>query len=278
MSSDRLSKLERQKILCGIALLLVVFTVPHGRADLAMETETARLLEPGQFQIGTAFEFQTSRDGREYAMPMALEVGVFQRVELLIEPVAVTSIRPKGGESATDIGDLEVTVTGLVIKEQKFIPAVALAGEVKFPTSGNRQIGSGEFDYRLYAVASKRLGDFDVHVNLGYNIVGPPPGVETKNPIDVEAGVEWFVHPRFDLFAEINYIGSSIGSGKGEGGKVTPDETTDGGAGTPEISAAETIGTIGTRFHASRNVDIFGSFSYDNNDAKLFRTGITFKY
>ena len=47
---------------------------------------------------------------------------------------------------------------------------------------------------------------------------------------------------------------------------------------TPEIAADELVGSVGIRAHAARHVDVFGSFSYDNNDAKLFRTGVTIKY
>ena len=265
------------------ALVISSLAGADARADLAMETETARILEPGHFEISSAFEFQTDPGGKEFALPMAIEIGVYRHLEVLIEPVALTSIQPKGGEAATGIGDLETTVTYLVIEEKKYVPALALAAEVKFPTAGNRQIGSGEYDYRFYGIASKRLGDFDVHLNLGYNVIGSPPGVDTKNPIDVEAGVEWFVHPKFNVFAEINYIGSSVGSSvAAEAGAaaaaLAPADSADGGAGTPEIAAEEIVGTVGVRVHAASHLDVFGSFSYDNNSAKLFRTGLTIKF
>src|SRR4030081_3308342 len=87
------------------------FMVAAGRsfADLAMETETARILEPGHFEISSAFEFQTDPGGKEYALPMAFEIGIYRHLELLIEPVPITSIRPKGTEAATGVGDLETT-------------------------------------------------------------------------------------------------------------------------------------------------------------------------
>jgi hypothetical protein len=243
-----------------------------GHGDLAMETETARVLEPGHFEIGTAFEFQTSPNGKEYALPMAIEFGVFHHLEVLIEPVPFTSIHPKTGASATGVGDLETTLCYLIIEEKKYVPALAIAGEIKFPTAQNTQIGSGEYDYRFYAVASKRFGNVDLHINLGYNIVGAPSGQTTNNPIDAELGAEWFVHPKFDLFAEANYIGSSSPNG-GEG--ATP---TGSAAGAPEIGADEVIASVGIRFHLASHVDTFGSFSYDNNSAKLFRIGATLKY
>ncbi|MEP7016367.1 MAG: transporter [Verrucomicrobiota bacterium] len=265
---------------CFAFAIFLTFPASVMRADLAIETETARVLEPGHFEIGTAFEFQTSPSGKEYALPMAIEFGVFHHLEVLIEPVPFTSIQPKGGESATGIGDLETTLTYLVIEEKQYVPAIAIAGEIKFPTAGNTLIGSGEFDYRIYAIASKRLGPVDVHFNLGYNIVGSPPGVSTQNPVDVEVGAEWFVHPKFDVFAEINYVGSSSGSSSETGGAATARAVTQAEPGgvTAEIAGEEIVGTAGVRVHLARHVDMFGSFSYDNNNDKLFRTGVTIKY
>jgi hypothetical protein len=253
--------------------LIVAGSNAHG--DLSMETETARVLSPGHVEVGTAFEFQTSPAGEEYALPMAIEFGVLPRLEALIEPVAVTSIQPKGLPSATGIGDVEATLTYLVVEEKQIVPAMAIAGEIKFPTAGSRQIGSGEYDYRVYAIGSKRIGPVDVHANFGYNIIGSPPGVSTSNPIDLEAGAEWFVHPKFDLFGEVNYVGSSAGSeNAAEAGIPVAGESTV----TPEVAAEELVGSVGVRAHAARHVDVFGSFSYDNNDAKLFRAGVTIKY
>jgi len=259
-----------------LGAILIVGSVVHSAfGDLAIETETARVLEPGHFEFGAAGEFQTSPNGLEYALPMAVEFGVFHHLELLIEPVPFTSIRPKGGGSATGVGDLETTLTYLVVEEKKYVPALALAGEVKIPTARNSQIGSGEYDYRIYAVASKRLGNVDLHMNLGYNITGAPPGVETQNPFDVEVAVEWFVHPRFDLFAEVTYVGSSSPAG-GEG--ALPGVAIGEAGNTPEIAANELVGSVGIRGHVNRHLDIFGSFSYDNNNAKLFRTGFAIKF
>jgi len=39
---------------------------------------------------------------------------------------------------------------------------------------------------------------------------------------------------------------------------------------------SEAAGSV--RFHLTQNLDLFGTFSYDNNDAKLFRTSISLKF
>jgi hypothetical protein len=251
-----------------VVLVLLIAAGSNARADLALETESARLLEPGHYEFGTAFEFQTSRNGEEYALPMAFEAGLYKHLELMIEPVPFTSIHPSKGKSATGIGDVEATVTYLVLEEKGALPAMGLAAEVKFPTARDFRIGSREFDYRLYFVASKRVGPVDLHFNIGYNIIGQPPGTTTQNPIDVEFAGEWFINDRFDLFAEVTYVGSSARAGEGDSA----------GATAAEVAGEEIVGSTGVRFHLSSRTDIFGSFSYDNKDAKLFRTGVTLHF
>jgi hypothetical protein len=259
-----------------LAILALGLAVQTAFGDLAIETDTARVLEPGHFEFGAAGEFQTSPNGSEYALPLAVEFGVFHHLEVLIEPVPFTSIHPKASERATGMGDLETTLTYLIVEEKKYVPAFALAGEVKIPTARNSQIGTGEYDYRIYAIASKRLGNVDLHMNLGYNITGSPPGVKTRNPFDVAIAAEWFVHPRFDLFTEVTYVSSSSRSAAVEG--TLPDVAIAAGGGPPEIAGSELVGSVGIRAHVNRHLDVFGSFSYDNNDAKLFRTGFAVKF
>ncbi len=60
-----------------------------------LETETARPLGRGVFEVSGNFEYQTSSEGREAAVPFAAEYGLTDRLELLVEPVAWTAIRPK---------------------------------------------------------------------------------------------------------------------------------------------------------------------------------------
>src|SRR3989442_14207410 len=107
----------------------------------ALETETARFLHTGGYEIGTAFELQTSSDGVERAVHLALEYGLSDRLAILVEPVAYTAIRPKRGPKATGVGDLEITGFYLFRNEATWVPALALAAEAKLPTTKNNLIG-----------------------------------------------------------------------------------------------------------------------------------------
>ena len=279
----------------SIALIsLTAISACPVRGDLSLETETARLLKPGHFEFSAAGEYQHSPQGEEYDIPLAIEWGVMPRLGLLIEPVAYTVIRGPGGPAAQGIGDLELTLQYLVLDERRYVPAIAGAVEGRIPTARNRLIGSGVADYRIYLIASKQVGDFDFHFNAGFNVIGAPSGTKTTNPVDLEFAAEWFAHPQFDLYAEVNYVDSSRGSsttaaatgGGGEGGALLHAAGARsfalrgphaGGAITAEVAGTEIVGTAGIRYHLNPQVDVYTSLSYDNNYATLVRTGITWK-
>src|SRR5439155_868189 len=140
------------------------------RAAAPLETETARFPARGVFEADVVLEVQQSGDGRESALPLAFEYGVTDRLTLMAEPVPFTRIHPKSAPGATGIGDLEVTLSGLLLPETHGRPAFALAGEVKVPTAESMLIGSDQYDYAGYLIASKRFSKLDAHVNFGYTI------------------------------------------------------------------------------------------------------------
>ncbi len=94
-----------------------------------LETETARLPKQGYAKFGTAFEYQTSAIGKEYAVPLVLGFGIADRLEFVLEPVLYTNINTIGTPSATGIGDFEVTLTYLLSK--KAPPSLPLHSQVR---------------------------------------------------------------------------------------------------------------------------------------------------
>ena len=250
-----------------IVLTGILWLRPEGaRADLSLETETARLLAPKHFEVSMAYEYQFAHAGQESALPFAVEVGLLPCLELLIEPTPYVGIFPHGGKSAQGMGDVEVTLTFLAFQEQTILPAIALAGEVKFPTASNPQIGTGAYDYTPYFIMSKRFGDLDVHANVSYTFLGEPSGASVKNTWGLALAGEYTLHRKWDVFAEIMYTTSGQGS------------ASEGSGASVEIAGAELIGTAGVRHHLTEHLDIFGSVSFDNAHATLIRTGLTWKF
>jgi hypothetical protein len=253
------------------ALFVVAFLVASpGFAGPPLETETARLPPQGELTLENVVEVQTAPDGKEFAVPLAITYGVTDRMEVLIEPVPYTSIRPKSRAHATGIGDLEITGTYLLNHEHR-MPAFAVAGEVKIPTARDVLIGTRRPDYTGYLIMSKRLRAADVHGNLGYTLVGKPQGVHTTNMLQYAAAIEYHATQKFDVVSEV--LGNSAGSAVAETTTATISNPV-----AAEVSGAELVGLVGFRYHASRNVTYSFGVTYDNNRAVLFRPGVTIQF
>jgi hypothetical protein len=241
-------------------------------ASQPLETETARPLPQGVFKIELTGEFQTSREGTERAFPFVFEYGLTPRTEIAVEPVLGTSINPKSGPSASGFGDVEVTLTHLLLPEEGGMPAFAVAGEIKLPTASNRQIGTGKTDGTVWAIASKRLGRLDLHGNLGYTVIGKPAGTHLKNIIDFAVAEELHLSPQYDI------VGELIGNTSSTGDRV---EGTPAPSGTPipaEAASGETSAMIGIRYKINPKLFVSVGVSYDNNHALLIRPGITWRF
>ncbi|MDQ6635159.1 MAG: hypothetical protein M3Z10_10445 [Gemmatimonadota bacterium] len=212
---------------------------------------------------------QRSPTGREAALPFAFEYGLTDRLGLLVEPVPYTAIRPQQGRRATGPGDIEATLSYLVLPETPTRPALTVSGEVKIPTARDALIGTGQTDYTGYLIASKHLmPPLDVHAHLGYTVIGKPAGAALNNIVSFGVGAEYAVAPRYLLFGEV--LGNSASAPDGEsadaGISVGP---------VAEAAGGELVGTLGAgRFLRPGALASLG-VSYDNNGAVLLRPGLT---
>jgi len=239
-----------------------------------LETETARLLPGGSGKAGSAFELQTASAGREGALPLLFEYGLTDRLELTAEPVPYTTIRPADGQSATGVGDVELTLTYGFLPESGRRPAMALAAEVKIPTAHDDLIGTGETDYTAYFILSKKLGQHtDMHFNASYAFLGSPPGVSLNNVFGGAIAAVHHLSQRTLLYGEV--LGTTAASSEGEGGDTVP-----GGVTTivPEAAGSELVGTAGLGWNVSPALLVFSGLSYDNTSALLLRAGFTFRW
>jgi hypothetical protein len=252
-----------QRALVAFCALLLPISV----SAQILETETARPLRAGQLEIGAGYELQHSREGNETALPFAFELGLTNRLGLLVEPVPYTAIRPEAGRSATGPGDLEITLSYLLRKESRRMPALALAAEEKVPTARNSLIGTGKADHTAYIIASKRLGRFDTHANFGYTIVGSPAGLSLSNRIMGALATEFAISSKTSLYGEVL---AATTAGGGEGTPAQP-----GSPVTPEVSGDEIFGTLGVSHAFMRGTRFSLGVTRDNVGAMQIRPGIT---
>jgi len=255
-----------------LTLVLALHAAPaQVFAGQPLETETSRLLRRGTFELEAGVEHQRSSGGTETAIPLAIEYGVTDRLELLVEPVPYSAIHDKGARAQTGIGDVEVTATSLLVREGRRHPALALAGEIKVPTADKLRIGSGETDVSFYLIAGKQLGRWDTHANVGYTFVGAPAGTSVTNTEFFALAEEFQWKPRWQLVGEVFRTTAALPEG-GEG-TGSAESTL-----TPEIGGAETVGTLGMRYLDGGGLVYTLGVSYDNNAAFLIHPGMTLRW
>lgn len=250
-----------------VAILTAVIAPVRTLSAQILETETARPLRAGQLEVGAGYEFQHSREGNEIAIPVAFELGITSRLNLLVEPVPYTAIRPEVGPSATGPGDLEITASYLLRRESRLAPAIAIAAEEKVPTARNNLIGTGKPDHAAYLIASKRIGRFDNHANVGYTIVGSPRGQSLSNRVMGALATEFTVTPATAVYGEVL---ASTSAGGGEGAPVAPGTPV-----APEASGDEIFGTIGIAHSFAQGSRFSLGLTRDNVGAMQIRPGIT---
>jgi len=261
---------RNSRTLATLVGLVCAIHAPISLTAQIFETETARPLRAGQLEVGAGYEFQHSSEGNETAIPFALELGITNRFGLLVEPVAYTAIRPKVGQSASGPGDLEITASYLLRNESGRAPAFALAFEEKLPTARNNLIGTGKPDHAAYLIASKRLGRFDTHANLGYTIVGSPSGQTLSNRVMGALASEFSLTPSISLYGEVL---ASTAAGGGEGAPVAPGTPV-----VPEAYGDEILGTVGIARSFLPGSRFSLGITRDNVGAMQIRPGITLRF
>lgn len=249
---------RRLAMFLTLVLAIVAGTTAPAAAQQA-ETESARVLAPGVVKGGAGFEYQTSSEGSESALPFIVEGGIANRLELVVEQVAYVGLHPKVGASETGPGDLEVTLVGLAVKEQERIPAIAFAAEVKAPVARNSAIGTREFDYAGYLILSKRFGELDVSLNGSFTFVGKPPNTTVNNIFGFAASAKYPIG-KLDLFGEVLGNTAAVPEAEGMGGAA-------------ELTGSELVGTIGAGYKPAAWIHLFLNVSLDNNQAVLIHPG-----
>lgn len=261
------NKTDRSRNITRALVALSALLLPVSLTAQILETESARPLRAGQLEIAAGYELQHSREGNETAVPVAFEMGLTNRLGILVEPVAYTAIRPEVGPSATGAGDIEVTLSYLLRRESGRMPALAVAAEEKIPTAHNTLIGTGKADHTAYIIASKLFGRFDTHMNVGYTIVGSPRGQSLSNRVMGALATEFAISPGTSLYAEV--LGATAAGG-GEGAPPAPGTTV-----TPEASGDQIFGTVGISHAFVRGSRFSLGVSRDNVGAMQIRPGIT---
>ena len=106
--------------------------------------------------------------------PLSMRYAVLQRLALDANIDALVSeVNQEPRTRHTAIGDTVIGGQWVARDASASAPAVAIAYLVKVPTASNSEdVGTGRVDHRVGFLASKKVGDVDLDVNVAYLNVG----------------------------------------------------------------------------------------------------------
>jgi hypothetical protein len=236
------------RILGGSVALILVGAV-GAFADTAIETETAQIGEKGEVGFSQSFEFEVAKDGLGYGTLTQVAYGISDRAELLIEPFFYVGLSPDGEPSVNGVGDLEITPSYMIVKEDGWIPATLLAFKLKVPTGSKRVEGTGKFDYYPYLIFGQHYRGWTFNANFGVNFAQPVDSDVFEKTFVWDLEAEREVLPKLTLFFE-------------------------------GFSAEEGVKTVGTaaEYQLTKRFNTFLSYAHDEEAADVVRIGFNIDF
>jgi hypothetical protein len=210
-------------------------------------------------KLEVGFEREHRLERSESRALLALEYAASERLRLRLEPILYSEVRQPNGTRHAGIGDLEFSATMVARPERRAMPGVAFAAEVKLPSARNEHIGSGRVDYTADVILSKRVAGLYTHLNLGYTVVGRPPGADVRNAV----GFAFAAERRFERF---DVVGEVVGHTRvlRSGGSAA---WTEPGTVRPELAGEQFATTLGARFHVNETLVLSMGVSYEHDRA-----------
>lgn len=170
---------NRRTIIVGSWGILGVLGMSSGAlANLSRNTSSAGSMgDRGELVIDTAVEWEKDPDAKLLSIPVAMQYGFFDKLEVVLESSLHEREKLDKGETVSGFGDTEITMSTLLREADGAWPAIVIGVKGKIPTA-SEDLGSGEFDYSGLAVLGHEWGEWEVNLELEYAAFGSPPDEE----------------------------------------------------------------------------------------------------
>jgi Putative MetA-pathway of phenol degradation len=139
----------------------------------------AEFQKPGVLQIEYGYDgsFHASDLHTEQTAPLALRFAVATRLLFELDLDTVNSQTDEAGPRMTGIGDTQIGIQLVALKDTEKHPALAFAYYAKLPTASTAKgLGTGRVDHKIITLLSKKFGETDMDFNAAYLIVGREHG------------------------------------------------------------------------------------------------------
>ncbi|MBI5892685.1 MAG: transporter [Deltaproteobacteria bacterium] len=237
------------KRILGIIIAIGFIFAAHSPAYAyrPFATEDAGVAGKGVVQLEVSWDhLKWENKDRDNVFLIVPIYGITERIELSVE-IPYMLHDTEDGENEDGIGDINIVGKFLLIEEGDKNPAFTLKAVVK-TSSGDygKGLGSGDKDYSLVAVASKTIGDFQLHGMFGYTFVGDNGDDNIRDIYLYGIGIDYSLTENFHLVAEV-------------AGNRHSDRTIDG-----DDPAS---GLVGATYKISEHLTIDGGIRFGFNDS-----------
>jgi hypothetical protein len=192
--------------LLSAAAVLVAIAAPHRACAewlAPLTIETAETLPTDQIDLALGTTYMRNRRFPSFTPPGGSMPGAFLHSQDLLA-IPQIALRAAVGsmveiQASYELLDLhESTMDGInnqygggdarlftkihAVSERRWVPAVGVRFGTKLPNANAAdRLGTDETDFFIQALASKRIGSFSVHVNLGIALLGIPKFAATDD-------------------------------------------------------------------------------------------------
>lgn len=209
-SYSLLNSINKASIFSVTCLMLYSLAIPSdARAGRPLVIDDANPVPEKHVELELGLSHARPYDGgRKQQLPIiGVTYGLHKTLELGLG-IQRANDDGKGARPVKGFEDLHLTSKFKFLDEATVLPALALSLDVKTPTANRRKgLGSERWDESFLLIATKSIAPVIVHLNLGYVIVGSPPGEHLKNRIRGGSALEWAAAASWIFVGEI--FGSS---------------------------------------------------------------------
>jgi len=155
-------------------------TIPSGTIDLALGASYFHNRRFPPFTPEGYIHWQDLVTVPELGLRAA--VGDMVEIQASYEFIDLNEGTVDGTHHTYGGGDARLFTKIYAVRERTWIPALGVRFGTKLPNAdAKKRLGTDEFDFYLDGLASKQIGDFSVHLNLGIALLGNPGSFDASD-------------------------------------------------------------------------------------------------
>lgn len=170
-------------------------TVLAGRP---LANDDADPADPGVVEVETGVSYEKDGGSEHWHVPVAVTYGLLPSIEIGIE--AGGRLAKEGGHSEEDFTDVIVAAKWQFLKEQAWLPRMALAPAILIPVTSTDRKVDGDLNW----IASKTFGEkLGAHINIGYGWIGQPENEEADDVLHYGFALDFLLTDTLQWVGEV---------------------------------------------------------------------------